>query len=123
MTAIQDMACVGGAEWSNYCPQGCSANECESQPCANDGLCFDGEGEYLCICTEGYRGENCELDAFVCAAGSYVTPGTEICTPCEAGSADTDYNPATPCAACGAGEGSDAGATECVACELSLIHI
>ena len=24
VTAIQDMACVGGAEWSNYCPQGCS---------------------------------------------------------------------------------------------------
>ena len=54
-------------------------NECESQPCANGGVCFDGEGEYLCICTEDYRGDNCEVDAFVCAApGSYVTPGTEI---------------------------------------------
>ena len=74
VTAIQDMACIGGAEWSNYCPQGCSANECDSQPCANGGLCFDGEGEYLCICTEDYRGENCEVDAFVCAPGSYLTP-------------------------------------------------
>ena len=28
VSAIQDMACIAGMEWSNYCPQGCSAHEC-----------------------------------------------------------------------------------------------
>ena len=35
-------------------------DECESNPCENDGTCIDMEGEYECECESGYTGTHCE---------------------------------------------------------------
>ncbi len=36
------------------------ANQCDSNPCQNDGLCIDGDYQYTCQCLSGYSGYNCE---------------------------------------------------------------
>ena len=36
-------------------------NECESNPCQHSGLCVDLPNSYQCDCTEGYRGDNCQI--------------------------------------------------------------
>ena len=35
-------------------------NKCSSDPCQNDGICFDGVQRYECECQEGWEGERCE---------------------------------------------------------------
>jgi hypothetical protein len=36
-------------------------NECEVNPCLNDGKCSEADpGEYSCECNENYTGQNCE---------------------------------------------------------------
>ena len=35
-------------------------NECESDPCQNDGSCTDGVNGYTCSCADGYNGTDCE---------------------------------------------------------------
>ncbi|XP_023604535.1 coagulation factor X-like [Myotis lucifugus] len=40
-------------------------DQCESNPCLNQGRCKDGLGEYNCTCQEGYEGRNCELREFL----------------------------------------------------------
>ena len=35
-------------------------DECEPQPCLNDGVCTDGINEYTCACVPGYEGDNCQ---------------------------------------------------------------
>ncbi|ELK25997.1 Coagulation factor X [Myotis davidii] len=41
-------------------------DQCESNPCLNQGRCKDGLGEYTCTCQEGYEGRNCELQPYPC---------------------------------------------------------
>ena len=36
-------------------------NECEEQPCQNNGSCANTNGTYICNCTSGYNGTNCEF--------------------------------------------------------------
>lgn len=36
-------------------------NECENNPCLNNGICFDNYGGYTCQCAPGFGGQNCEL--------------------------------------------------------------
>ncbi|XP_019602161.2 coagulation factor X [Rhinolophus sinicus] len=43
--------------WNKYK----DGDQCESSPCLNQGTCKDGLGEYICTCSEGYEGKNCEL--------------------------------------------------------------
>nr|KAF6368346.1 coagulation factor X [Myotis myotis] len=43
--------------WNKYK----DGDQCESNPCLNQGRCKDGLGEYTCTCQEGYEGRNCEL--------------------------------------------------------------
>nr|XP_012621013.1 coagulation factor X [Microcebus murinus] len=43
--------------WNKYK----DGDQCESNPCQNQGLCMDGLGEYTCTCQEGFEGKNCEL--------------------------------------------------------------
>ncbi|XP_006909460.1 coagulation factor X [Pteropus alecto] len=43
--------------WNKYK----DGDQCESNPCQNQGECKDGLGEYTCTCSEGYEGKNCEL--------------------------------------------------------------
>ena len=35
-------------------------DECESNPCLNDGTCIDGVNGYTCTCASGYEGKDCE---------------------------------------------------------------
>ncbi|NP_001121086.1 coagulation factor X precursor [Ornithorhynchus anatinus] len=35
-------------------------NQCETQPCQNQGVCKDGLAEYTCLCSAGYEGKNCD---------------------------------------------------------------
>ncbi|KAL2770494.1 coagulation factor X isoform 3 precursor, partial [Daubentonia madagascariensis] len=43
--------------WNKYK----DGDQCERNPCQNQGLCKDGLGEYTCTCLEGFEGKNCEL--------------------------------------------------------------
>jgi hypothetical protein len=40
-------------------------NECENNPCLNQGSCFDTYGSYTCQCMRGFGGQNCELVSVV----------------------------------------------------------
>lgn len=43
-------------------------DECESQPCLNNGTCIDLINDYQCNCTDGFNGTNCavgELKYFI----------------------------------------------------------
>ncbi|XP_073233519.1 microfibril-associated glycoprotein 4-like [Porites lutea] len=44
-------------------------NPCASQPCLNNGTCYMGytEKNYVCACTAGFKGENCEQVYSNCA--------------------------------------------------------
>ena len=55
-----------------------------------------------------------------CVAGSITAAGATSCTPCAAGLADLDANPATACDACpGAGYYSAPGSAACTMCEAN----
>ncbi|XP_021075076.1 coagulation factor X isoform X2 [Mus pahari] len=43
--------------WNKYK----DGDQCESNPCQNQGACRDGIGGYTCTCSEGFEGKNCEL--------------------------------------------------------------
>ena len=36
------------------------SDECDSSPCLNNGTCVEQINSYLCGCTEGFTGVNCE---------------------------------------------------------------
>ena len=36
-------------------------DECESNPCRHGSTCRDGVNGYICECTSGYTGLNCEI--------------------------------------------------------------
>ena len=36
-------------------------DECNSNPCTNDGTCQDGAGTFTCLCNNGFRGILCEI--------------------------------------------------------------
>ena len=36
-------------------------NECHSNPCLNDAICYDRIGKYICVCSSGFEGVNCEI--------------------------------------------------------------
>ncbi|XP_006815798.1 uncharacterized protein LOC100375670 [Saccoglossus kowalevskii] len=38
----------------------CSTNPCDSEPCQHDGTCLHANTQYMCQCTDGYTGFNCE---------------------------------------------------------------
>lgn len=40
-------------------------DQCEGQPCLNQGRCKDGLGDYTCTCAEGFEGKNCEFCEFL----------------------------------------------------------
>lgn len=38
-----------------------NVNDCEGDPCVNNGICVDGVNEYFCHCQQGYTGKFCEI--------------------------------------------------------------
>ncbi|XP_048461107.1 coagulation factor VII-like [Rhincodon typus] len=44
------------AFWNKYL----DGNQCDSNPCQNEGECKDGMGSYACWCQPGFQGKNCE---------------------------------------------------------------
>ena len=38
-----------------------SGSYCRRAPCQNGGSCFEISSGYICVCTEGYSGSNCEM--------------------------------------------------------------
>uniref|UniRef100_UPI004038FA11 coagulation factor X n=1 Tax=Callospermophilus lateralis TaxID=76772 RepID=UPI004038FA11 len=45
--------------WNKYK----DGDQCDSNPCQNQGKCKDGLGEYSCSCLDGFEGKNCEFFA------------------------------------------------------------
>jgi len=40
-------------------------NECDANPCQNDGTCFDLINDYACICKPGYTDVNCNTGQYI----------------------------------------------------------
>ena len=41
-------------------------DDCQTNPCLNDGKCVDGVNSYTCDCTHGFTGINCEISTKSC---------------------------------------------------------
>ena len=39
-------------------------DECSSNPCQNEGTCYDMLNQYTCTCEQGFTGTNCEAGMF-----------------------------------------------------------
>ena len=39
-------------------------DHCYPSPCINGGTCYDGKNDYLCVCTRGFEGTNCETSNY-----------------------------------------------------------
>ncbi|CAH3189213.1 unnamed protein product [Porites lobata] len=68
-------------------------NLCASQPCLNNGTCYMGytEKNYVCACTAGFKGENCEQVYRNCAElyeAGFRTSGVYTVDPDDAGAFD-----------------------------------
>ena len=59
---------VSAADWNNCticlfhikCDYSIDIDDCNPNPCENDGTCGDGVHGYSCTCALGYTGTNCE---------------------------------------------------------------
>jgi len=54
-------------------------NECENNPCLNQGSCFDTYGSYTCQCMRGFGGQNCELVSFQVVVIHRLLSGHNLC--------------------------------------------
>ena len=61
---------------TGYAGEHCSVNinECDPNPCKNGATCVDGVANYICICSVGYTGKNCNI----CDNG-YLLNNATIC--------------------------------------------
>ncbi|XP_039329279.1 coagulation factor X [Saimiri boliviensis] len=50
-----------GAQTNEFWNKYKDGDQCEGDPCQNQGKCRDGLGQYTCTCLEGFEGKNCEL--------------------------------------------------------------
>lgn len=54
----------------------CNQSACSPSPCQNGGTCElqseDDMNEYVCTCSVGYTGVNCESDIDECAEGKFI---------------------------------------------------
>jgi hypothetical protein len=40
-------------------------NECDNSPCQNGGTCLNSDGSYICNCTEGWEGHECQIGKYI----------------------------------------------------------
>ncbi|XP_022103223.1 protein jagged-1b-like [Acanthaster planci] len=59
-----------------YCHE--NINDCESDPCQNDGVCVDGLDLFSCICPDGWEGTLCQHNVDDCALSPCRNNGTCI---------------------------------------------
>ena len=80
-------------------------NECESNPCLNDGRCVDLNNAYRCDCAgTGFEGDHCQYNVNECAAevnpcfqgGCKDTNGSYVCT-CHDGFCGRNCQRQNPC--------------------------
>ncbi|XP_072030540.1 uncharacterized protein [Amphiura filiformis] len=64
--------CSDGSDEGISCPD---INECISDPCQNGGSCYDGLNQYICICENGWTGENCERNVYECLSRPCLNGG------------------------------------------------
>ncbi|XP_017848207.1 protein crumbs isoform X3 [Drosophila busckii] len=61
------------------CPENKVCNQCATQPCQNNGECFDlPNGDYECKCQRGWTGRNCANDVDECSLQPKIC-GNGIC--------------------------------------------
>lgn len=51
-------------------------NECEPNPCRNNGTCIDGDADFSCECRGGWKGKTCSLRNSHCDRGTCRNGGT-----------------------------------------------
>ncbi|MED6265465.1 hypothetical protein CHARACLAT_025754, partial [Characodon lateralis] len=63
--------CICREGWvGSLCDQ--DTRQCSSKPCTSNATCIEkGEGGYLCVCPQGYTGENCLMKQGVCFQNGY----------------------------------------------------
>ncbi|XP_066263214.1 uncharacterized protein [Branchiostoma lanceolatum] len=73
---LSDVRCIGNESNILDCPHKhedndcdhdddvgvvCDVDECNSNPCQNNGTCIEGVGHYICQCEHGWNGVHCEI--------------------------------------------------------------
>ena len=53
-------------------------DNCDPNPCQNDGNCTDGVNSFTCDCVDGFSGDNCEVDIDDCVSFPCLNGGTCI---------------------------------------------
>ena len=89
------------------------SDECSTDPCGDNGSCVDQVNSFVCICDDGYDGDNCETDSDDCDPN-----------PCLNGSSCTDAVNGFSCSCadgyegdtCGTGENDSVGCGFCFLC-------
>nr|XP_058940498.1 loricrin-like [Pocillopora verrucosa] len=58
-----------------------SENSCTSNPCLHNSTCLNGytDKRYICLCPDGYTGENCEKDRNECIDNSHDCHAKAVC--------------------------------------------
>ncbi|XP_060595828.1 uncharacterized protein LOC132749916 isoform X2 [Ruditapes philippinarum] len=66
-TALTDCSYTKGGYFYDKIAVKCEdTDQCQSNPCLNNGTCVDGDRSYTCNCTERWSGINCEIDLDAC---------------------------------------------------------
>ena len=51
-------------------------DDCDASPCLNGGTCEDQVAGYICLCADGYEGDNCDDNTDDCAGTPCLNGGT-----------------------------------------------
>jgi len=51
-------------------------DDCDPNPCENNGTCTDGENSFTCDCVDGFTGDTCETDIDECLSFPCLNGGT-----------------------------------------------
>ena len=49
-----------------------ATDECDSNPCANDGVCADGHNLFTCTCAAGFMGTTCDVGKIIFSFTNYI---------------------------------------------------